>query len=279
MKLSQQNLETMNKYYEHTNTGDFRGAVQYLTDDVIYRIPGNPDIIPYSGDWKGKDRVLQVFDAFNNSFGLVDMTETVTVSGENEIMSFNDEIFVSRTSRQPWRVGVVHHMQFRDGLISSLNNYTDMTPAIQALAGRTAISIPMLPIDPIEGIEQCSDSIAEVVIDEYYSKFPDVGSLLEDQAEALSPGDNRKFRFSGRWKGKAEVLQMLKLFVDSFIIDSSTVTGKLVNNGTVATSLILKGETKATKKPIEMKAVDLFQLNQDGKIGRISSFFDASDLL
>ncbi|MGY3211837.1 hypothetical protein [Mucilaginibacter sp. HD30] len=39
------------------------------------------------------------------------------------------------------------------------------------------------------------------------------------------------------------------------------------------------GKIKATQKSFEMKAVDLFQFNQDGKIGRISSFFDASGLL
>ena len=63
MSLDSKNAETMARYYERTNVGDFLGALEFLSEDVVYRIPGPADRVPYSGEWHGKNQVLLCFEA------------------------------------------------------------------------------------------------------------------------------------------------------------------------------------------------------------------------
>ena len=202
--LTAENQAVMENYYDHTNVGDFLGATQFLSDDVVYRIPGPPSIVAYSGEWVGKERVVQLFQAFNSAFSLVDMVETRTVTSPSEVLSINDEIFVARGTGRPWRVGVVHHMKFRNGKIYSLTNYTDIVPAIQALAGRNATEIPMLPSDLFAGESSVPSEEAAKVIGRYYEQFPNVDDLVNDDVTALMPGDPRRLRWSGKWSGRRD---------------------------------------------------------------------------
>ena len=112
MSLNAKNKKTIDAYYAHANSGDFSGALQYLSEDVIYRIPGPIGTVAYSGEWRGRDRVMMLFEAFNASFGIVDMTEIRSIATENDAVSMNDEIFTARGTGRPWRVGVAHHMRF-----------------------------------------------------------------------------------------------------------------------------------------------------------------------
>jgi hypothetical protein len=41
----------MARYSERTNVGDFLGALEFLSEDVVYRIPRPADRIPYSVRW------------------------------------------------------------------------------------------------------------------------------------------------------------------------------------------------------------------------------------
>jgi ketosteroid isomerase-like protein len=209
MPLSEKNAATMDRYYELTNVGDFLGALELLSDDVTYRIPGPPDLVPYSGVWQGKNQVMLCFEAFNAAFGLVDMAETRSIAGPDEVFSINDEIFTSRGTGRPWRVGVTHHMRFdSDNLICALDNYTDMVAAIQALGGQNAITVPMLTPDLVPGESTVPAERARAVVERYYDRFPDIDDLLDDDVTALIPGDSRRLRFAGTWRGRAEFSQM-----------------------------------------------------------------------
>lgn len=275
MTLNAKNAATMERYYEHTNTGDFPGAIQFLSDDVIYRIPGPPQIVPYAGDWVGKERVSLLFEAFNASFGLVDMEEVRTISTENEIFSLNDEIFTARTTGRPWRVGVLHHMTFnKDGAISGLDNYTDMVPAIQALAGTHAVALPVASTERVIGEEQISSAQAQSVVEQYYAAFPHVGLLLDEQVSALMPGDPRRLRFSGIWRGSNEFLRMTQSFAKTLDLQEQRVRQIVANNGAVMAIVHVRGTFIATKAPVELDMVDFFEIAGNGRIGRLTAFLD-----
>lgn len=272
--LTAENQAVMENYYDHTNVGDFLGATQFLSDDVVYRIPGPPSIVAYSGEWVGKERVVQLFQAFNSAFSLVDMVETRTVTSPSEVLSINDEIFVARGTGRPWRVGVVHHMKFRNGKIYSLTNYTDIVPAIQALAGRNATEIPMLPSDLFAGESSVPSEEAAKVIGRYYEQFPNVDDLVNDDVTALMPGDPRRLRWSGKWSGRREFLQMCSSFSSTLQVEKRTVSQILANNGSVAATVRLQGRSTASQASFDFEAVEFFQISGEKKISRLTSFFD-----
>lgn len=276
MPLDEKNTETMTRYYERTNVGDFLGALEFLSEDVVYSIPGPADRVPYSGEWRGKNQVMLCFEAFNAAFGLVDMAETRTVAGPDDLFSINDEIFVSRSTGQPWRVGVVHHMAFdSDHLIARLDNYTDMVAAVQALRGQTAIRVPMLPPDLVPGEQDVSAERAKSVVESYYEASPDVADLLDENATALIPGDPRRLRFSGTWRGRQEFTQMTDYYTAAVALDEWAVEHLVAENGSVATVTHLRGTFVPTSTPVDLRAVDFFQVTGEGKIGRLCRYFDS----
>lgn len=276
MPLDEKNAETMARYYERTNSGDFLGALELLSEDVVYSIPGPADRVPYSGEWRGKNQVMLCFEAFNAAFGLVDMAETRTVAGPDDLFSVNDEIFVARSTGQPWRVGVVHHMAFdSDHLIARLDNYTDMAAAVQALRGQTAISVPMLPPGPVPGEQDISADQARRVVESYYEASPDVADLLDEDATALIPGDPRRLRFSGTWRGRREFTEMTDYYAAALDVDECAVEHLVAEHGTVATVTHLRGTFVATSTPVDLRAVDFFQITGEGRIGRLCRYFDS----
>lgn len=276
MPLNEQNTKTMSRYYDHTNAGDFLGALEFLSDDVVYRIPGPPGQVPYSGEWRGKTQVMLCFEAFNAAFGLVDMAETRTIAGPDEVFSINDEIFTARGTGRAWRVGVVHHMRFdADHKICALDNYTDMVAAVQALGGQNAITVPMLTPDLVPGEESVPAERARDLVQRFYQVFPDVDELLDDRASALLPGDSRRLRFAGHWRGRAEFGQMSAYLDAALEVEDANARHLLAENGSVAVVLDLHGTFRPTGRSVDaLPAVDFFQVTGDGKIGRFSRFFD-----
>lgn len=278
MTLDAKNAETMARYYERSNVGDFLGALEYLSEDVVYRIPGPAARVPYSGEWRGKNQVVLCFEAFNAAFGLVDMVETRTVSGSDEVFSFNDEIFVGRSTGRPWRVGVVHHMAFdKDHRISSLDNYTDMAAAIQALGGQNAVEVPMLPPDLVAGESEVPAEQATAIVERFYDAFPSLDGLddlLDEDATALLPGDPRRVRFAGTWRGRTEFKRMAAYLRDSFDLEDKPDRRLVAEQGTVAAMTTLRGTFVPTSTPVDLTAVDLFQITGAGRIGRLCRYFD-----
>jgi hypothetical protein len=275
MSLDAKNAETMERYYERTNVGDFLGALEYLSEDVVYRIPGPADRVPYSGEWRGKNQVMLCFEAFNAAFGLVDMVETRTVSGTDEVFSFNDEIFVGRSTGRPWRVGVVHRMAFdRENRIARLDNYTDMAAAVQALGGQNAIEVPMLPPDQVAGEQEISAEQATSVVERFYDSFPDIDELVDESATALMPGDPRRVRFAGTWRGRTEFTRMAAYLRDAFDLPDKPARRLVAEHGTVVAVTTLQGTFVPTRTPVDLTAIDLFQVTGSGKIGRLCRYFD-----
>lgn len=278
MSLDTKNAETMARYYERTNIGDFLGALEFLSEDVVYRIPGPADRVPYSGEWRGKNQVMLCFEAFNAAFGLVDMVETRTVSGPDEVFSFNDEIFVGRSTGRPWRVGVVHRMAFdSDHRIAALDNYTDMAAAVQALAGQNAIEVPMLPPDLVPGEQDITTEQATAIVEDFYDTFPETGELLDENATALLPGDPRRLRFSGTWRGPAEFRRMAAYLRDAFDLDGKPVQRLVAEQGTVVAVTTLRGTFVPTRTPVDLTAIDLVQVTGAGRIGRWCRYFDTHE--
>ncbi len=268
MSLDAKNAETMERYYERTNVGDFLGALEYLSEDVVYRIPGPADRVPYSGEWRGKNQVMLCFEAFNAAFGLVDMVETRTVSGADEVFSFNDEIFVGRSTGRPWRVGVVHRMAFdSENRIARLDNYTDMAAAVPGARRRqNAIEVPMLPRTRWPESRKSPPSKPHPSSKSLLRFFSDIDELVDESATALMPGDPRRVRFAGTWRGRTEFTRMAAYLRDAFDLPDTPARRLVAEHGTVVAVTTLQGTFVPTRTPVDLPAIDLFLVTGSRRI-------------
>ena len=278
MPLSKRNQQTLGEYYEHTNVGDFAGALKYFTDDVTYWLPNASQKVPYAGEWHGKEGAAEVYAAFGEAFSLVDMTEICSISTDDEVFSVNDEIFVAKDTGQPWRLGVVHHIRFRDGLIERLAAHLDLGAAHEALSGRTPLPSPILPVDALPGADTVPLAKAEEVAAAYLSDFPARSDLLASQATAYMPGDQRRLRFAGTWSGRDELSRMATHWTNSLDV-SLTVQHMIAERGNVVALVALNGTFLPTRTPVNLETAVLFQITADARIGRMAWYLNTYPLV
>lgn len=267
MKLAPKNQRTLEEYYHHTNSGDFAGALKFFADDAIYRLPSASPVVPYAGEWRGRAGVEQVYKAFGDAFAFVDMTELSSISTQDELISINDEIFVSKNTLQPWRVAVAHQFQFEQGLIKRLDVHLDLAGAHEALQGRTVLSSGLPPVDAFSNVSTLSDLEAQEIVRRYLAEDAAV-DLLDAHVAADLPGDPRRLRFAGSWLGKAEVICMRTHWQNSF--EGSIEPVRLVaEGGLVFAQICLHGTFVPTRAPIEEPATILFKLSSERLIERM----------
>lgn len=282
-RLKFQNAKTLEKYYGCVNVGDFMGVAQTLNPEVVFSIPGDPSILPFSGEWAGHDRVMELFKNFIDAFWIVYMDETCIITSEDEIISFNDESFKVKTTGRYYRVGVVHHITFDEaGLIKSLTNIHDTYVAVQAFSGKAAIAEPILPPSAVTSQVQLSDREAHEFIDRFYrlriQEEGNVEDYLDEQVSILAPGDPDIFPFSGAWVGKQQVCEFFNIH-NSMLLDRKAEVNQIIaNNDSIAAIIEESGKRPDTEEGVRVKRYELIQLVGDGKIGRISIYMDTFPL-
>ena len=278
MPLSARNQKTLDQYYEHTNSGDFAGAIKYFADDVVYRLPSASAAVPYAGEWRGKDGVSKVYGAFGAAYSLVDMTEICTVATENEVVSINDEIFVAKKTEQSWRAPVAHQFLFRDGLIVRLDVHTDLGAAHEAMSGRTSLPSALLPVDTLASAKTVATGVAEKVVSAYFTESRSPSRLLAPSATAFVTGDPRRLRFAGTWSGRDEFLRMQTQWSKSLDVVIKPIR-TVAENGFVFAVVHLTGTFIPTKTPVDQDAAVLFQITEDGLIGRMAWYLNTYPLV
>jgi predicted ester cyclase/ketosteroid isomerase-like protein len=276
--LDPRNLDTLQKYYQHSNVGDFPGAVQLLNETAVYRMPGKKPVIPYGGDWHGRDEVVKLYQTFMISFCIVQMSETLVLFSKNEIMAFNDEGFKTNETQRYFRVGVVHHMKFgNDNLIASMDTYFDTLPAKQAFGDVNPATQPMLaPPLPIV------DDVVEGAAKNLVTTFCDAGldpaerrKLLADDAMLTAPGAPGQVPFAGVWMGGDEVVAFYKAYDATVKNRIQTVQNMIVNGSWVG--VVSSEEAEVGGAGIEFRKAELFQVSGN-KISRGFLYMDTQQL-
>lgn len=265
--LSPTNQKTLDAYYEHTNTGDFAGALRFFADDAVYYLPAASPAVPYAGAWKGKEGVGGVYAAFGDAFALVDMTELATVSTEDELASINDEVFVAKAG-QPWRVGVAHQFKFRDGLITRLDVHLDLGAAHEALSGRSALPSALLPVSTVPGNKTVDASTTGKVVASFMAAGAKGVEAFDRDAAVFIPGDPRRLRFAGSWTGHEEIAQAQTHWSNSYQ-GEFTVERTIVEGGNAFVMAHLKGTFTPTRVAIDQPVCLFFQLGGAGRIARV----------
>ncbi len=269
--LDPKNLATLQTYYQHSNVGDFPGAVKLLNENATYRMPGRKPVIPYAGDWCGRDEVIKLFQTFMSSFRITQMSETLVLFSKDEVLAFNDEGFKTNETRRFFRVPVVHHMRFNEANeIASLDTYFDTLPAKQAFEDRDPAGQPMLapPLPEVQvGEPQATEALIRCFCDPKLEPT-ERHKLLADDAMLSAPGVPGQVPFAGVWMGGDEVTAFYEAYDSVVKLRSQTITSLIVNGPWVGVVSDEQAEGLSFRK------TELFQV-KDGKVARGYLYMDS----
>ena len=118
------NKPIANALFARFSESDIAGALDLMTDDVIWRLPGKPELSPAAGDYD-KERLRRLF---NRMYAQLESGLTMTVLGS---IAEGDQVAVEVESRGDLRNGRKYRQQyhfllgFRGGKIATVREYLD----------------------------------------------------------------------------------------------------------------------------------------------------------
>lgn len=104
-----------------------------FSNDYIFNCPADPEQVPFAGEWQGVNGMQKFFDFFFSIFERRPGTlePTYTVGEDCAVSHYLDTLYVGGEPLPPFWVNL--HFQFRDGLITRLDDEFDTKNAADFL--------------------------------------------------------------------------------------------------------------------------------------------------
>ena len=125
----QQNVKAIQDVYAAFGRGDVAFIVGQLTDDIRWVTHFDP-IVPWAGDYSGKDRVPRFFDAIFKSVDVQAFEPQEWIAQGDSVASVGEFGCRVRATGKDVRTRWVFLWKFRDGKICSYEQFHD--PALAA---------------------------------------------------------------------------------------------------------------------------------------------------
>jgi uncharacterized protein len=125
----QQQVRTIQEIYGAFRRGDIASIIGQLTDDVVWVTHFEP-IVPWAGDYSGKDNVPRFFQAITDSVDVEAFEPDEFVAQGDTVVSLGMFACRVRATGKSARTRWAFIWKFRDGRISSYEQFHD--PAISA---------------------------------------------------------------------------------------------------------------------------------------------------
>ena len=128
----QENVQTVKEAYAAFERGDIPSLLNLVSEDVEWSLPGPSDIIPFAGEFRGREGVGRFFAALGGA-------EDVEIFEPQEFVAQGDKVVALGQYR--WRVKQsgreyggdwAHVFTVRDGKIAGFHEYMDTAAAADA---------------------------------------------------------------------------------------------------------------------------------------------------
>jgi ketosteroid isomerase-like protein len=120
----QRNIETILEMYEAFGRGDVVFILTRLTDDVKW-VSHFDSVVPWSGDFSGKDRVKGFFEAIFQSVDVEAFEPQELVANMDTVVSIGEFACRVRATGKRARTRWVFIWKFREGKVSSYEQFHD----------------------------------------------------------------------------------------------------------------------------------------------------------
>lgn len=121
----QQNVRTIQEIYGAFGRGDVPAILAKLTDDVAWILHLDP-IVPWSGDYSGKDRVPKFFENIFNSVAVESFEPLEYIAEGDVVVSLGMFGCRSNATGKTGNTRWVFIWRFKDGKVNSYEQFHDV---------------------------------------------------------------------------------------------------------------------------------------------------------
>ena len=134
----QDNVQTIKEAYAAFERGDIPSLLNMVSEDVEWHIPGPSDIVPFAGEFRGREGVGRFFAALSGA-------EDVEVFEPREFIAQGDKVVVVgryrgrvKANGQADDIEFVHIFTVRDRRITNYRQYNDTAQTVAAYSAAAA---------------------------------------------------------------------------------------------------------------------------------------------
>lgn len=127
---TQENIAAVRRAYEAFQCGDIQGVLAIMSDDVLWTTPGQRALIPFSGQFKGRDAVEKCFEAIAASEVALLFEPHEIIADADSVVAFVHYWARAKATGCTYEGEGVHLFQFRDGKVASFREFFD--PALMS---------------------------------------------------------------------------------------------------------------------------------------------------
>jgi len=134
----QENVQTVKEAYAAFERGDITSLLNLVSEDVEWHMPGPSDIIPFAGEFRGREGVGRFFAALGGA-------EDLEIFEPQEFVAQGDKVVTTgryrgriKATGQADDIEFVHVFTVRDGRITNYRQYNDTAPSLAAYSAAAA---------------------------------------------------------------------------------------------------------------------------------------------
>ncbi|MBW3665518.1 MAG: nuclear transport factor 2 family protein [Actinobacteria bacterium] len=124
------NIELVQQIYAAIGRGDIGTVTAMMTNDVEIHVPG-PDVIPFTGTFRGADGVGQFFQSIGANCDVVALQPTEFVADDDHVVVVGSETLTAKPTGRSWSTEWAMVWTILEGKVSCLREF-HQTHAIAA---------------------------------------------------------------------------------------------------------------------------------------------------
>jgi uncharacterized protein len=142
-EVKMSNLETAKQAYRDFQIGNIAGVMENISDQCQWRTPGPRDILPWAGQWQGKEGIAKFFTALAGAVTYQDFTPTKMIEEGDTIIVLGKMTGTANSTGKTFTDSQwVHVLQYDDGgKLIFFQSYQDTAEAVATMtpeSGRAA---------------------------------------------------------------------------------------------------------------------------------------------
>lgn len=128
-------------FYAALSAGDLAGVLERVADDVTWEVSGPTDLLPWSGEWTGKEGVSDFHHRLSEHVTSPGWEPKQYIAQGNTVAVILTMSGTSIKNGAHFSGDIVHWITVRNGKISLLQFYLDTFPIVEAFAGGRPFTI------------------------------------------------------------------------------------------------------------------------------------------
>ena len=125
------NVAIVQKFYRSFNTDDYDLLYSIVDDDICFRLVG-PKLIPYFGEYHGKEGIAEFVQRLSDSEALDYFEPLEFLSGKNHVTVLGHEKCVSKKTGKSFETQWAHVFILKNKKIVKFIQYIDTYPMVRA---------------------------------------------------------------------------------------------------------------------------------------------------